>query len=285
MSAEEHVRAGRLVEALAALQADVKKRPADPKLRVFLFQTLAVMGQLERALTQLEVASDLEPATVAMRQTYREVVRCELLRREVFAGRQAPLIFGDPAEWMALLLRAVQLCAEGKFEEARPLRERAFEEAPATAGTIDGQPFAWIADADGRLGPMLEAIVNGKYYWIPFARLAEIQIEKPTDLRDVAWMPAALTFTNGGQSVAFVPTRYPGSEGSPDPRIVTARSTEWSEPAKEMFFGLGQRLLSTDQGDFPLMDVRVVKLGEPLVPPADPPAPVGGAGAGAGVGE
>ncbi len=271
MSAEEHVRAGRLVEALAALQAEVKKRPADPKLRVFLFQTLAVVGQLERALTQLEVVSDLEPAAVAMQQTYREIVRCELLRREVFAGRQAPLIFGEPAEWMALLLRAVQLCGEGKFEEARPLRERAFEEAPATVGSIDGQAFAWIADADGRLGPMLEAIMNGKYYWIPFARLAEIQIEKPTDLRDVAWTPATLTFSNGGQTVAFIPTRYPGSEGSSDPRVVMARSTEWSQAAGDLALGLGQRLLATDQGDFPLMDVRLVKLGDPAAPPAAPP--------------
>ena len=86
-------------------------------------------------------------------------------------------------------------------------------EAPATAGTIDGKPFAWIADADTRLGPMLEAIMNGKNYWLPFARLAEIKIEKPIDLRDVAWMPAVLTFTTGGESVAFVPTRYPGLGG------------------------------------------------------------------------
>ncbi|HEX3904703.1 MAG TPA: type VI secretion system accessory protein TagJ [Polyangia bacterium] len=260
MTAEEHVRAGRLTETLAELQAEVKKRPADPKLRIFLFQTLVVLGQWERALTQLGVASDLDPTAVAMNQTYREILRCEVRRREVFAGRQAPLFFGEPAEWMAFLLRATQLGAEGKFEEARPLRERAFEEAPATSGTIDGQPFAWIADADTRLGPILEAIVNGKYYWIPFTRLSEIQIEKPTDLRDVAWIPVVLTFTTGGQSVAFVPTRYPGSERAADPRLVMARGTEWSEPAPDVHHGLGQRLLATDEGEFPLMDVREVKL-------------------------
>jgi type VI secretion system protein ImpE len=265
MTPEEHVRAGRLVEALAALQAEVKKRPSDPKLRIFLFQILAVQGQWDRALTQLQVVSDLDPAAVQMHHTYREILQCEALRREVFAGRRAPLIFGEPAEWMALLLQAVQLEAQGKFDEGRLLRERAFEEAPATTGTIDGKPFAWIADADTRLGPMLEAIVNGKYYWIPFARLAEIKIEKPIDLRDVAWMPAVLTFTTGGESVAFVPTRYPGSEAAVDPSIVMARSTAWSEPAPGVHHGLGQRLLATDEGEFPLMDVREVKLGEPSV--------------------
>jgi type VI secretion system protein ImpE len=265
MTVEEHVRAGRLAEALGSLQSEIKKQPSDPRLRILLFQLLAVMGQWDRALTQLEVASELDSGALPMRQAYREVLRCELLRRDIFAGGGSPLIFGEPAEWMALLVRALQAQGEGQREEAQRLRQRAFEDAPGTAGTIDDQPFEWIADADARLGPMLEAVMNGKYYWIPFSRLSEIQIEKPTDLRDVAWMPVSLTFANGGQSVAFVPTRYPGSEASPDPRIVMARSTEWSQPAdeNEIPLGLGQRLLATDRGEFPFMDVRLVKLGEP----------------------
>src|SRR5256885_10811882 len=47
--------------------------------------------------------------------------------------------------------------------------------------------------------PILEAIVNGRYYWIPFARLSEVRIEKPADLRDIAWTPAYLTLANGGE--------------------------------------------------------------------------------------
>ena len=160
MTADEHVRAGRLAEALAVLQSDVKRRPEDPKLRILLFQILAVMGQWERALTQLEVTSELDPAALSMRQTYREVVSCEIFRREVFAGRQTPLLFGEPAEWMALLLRALQLGAQGQFEEEGQLRERAFDQAPASSGSVDGRDFAWIADADQRLGPFLESIVS-----------------------------------------------------------------------------------------------------------------------------
>jgi type VI secretion system protein ImpE len=261
MTADEHVRAGRIVEALSVLQSEVKKRPSDPKLRIFLFQVFAVMGQWERARVQLEVASELDPGALSMRQTYQEVIRCELIRRDVFAGRQAPLVFGEPAEWMALLLRALQLGADGKLEEERHLRELAFEQAPATPGSIDGEPFSWIADADARLGPMLEAIVNGRYYWIPFERLSQIELEAPADLRDIAWMPVTLTLMNGGQSVALVPTRYPGSEESSDPRIVMARTTEWRQPGGGGHLGLGQRLLGTDQGEYPLMDVRLVKLG------------------------
>jgi type VI secretion system protein ImpE len=42
-----------------------------------------------------------------------------------------------------------------------------------------------------------------------------------------------------------------------------ARRTEWIEKPAETFLGLGQRLLATDQGEFPLMDARVIKLASP----------------------
>jgi len=262
-SAEENVKAGRLDEALSDLQAQVRKNPADARLRVFLFQLLVVRGEWDRALTQLKVASDMDASTVAMFKTYQEALRCEVLRAEVFAGRRTPLLFGKPAEWMALLVEALRLTATEKYEEARSLRERAFESAPAMAGKIDDQPFAWIADADSRLGPLMEAIVNGRYYWIPFSRVKEVRIEKPQDLRDIAWMPASLSLANGGDVVAFIPTRYPGSEKANDPRLVMARSTEWLERPGETFLGLGQRLWTTDQGEHALMDVRVVQIDNP----------------------
>ena len=121
-AAEESVRAGRLDEALADLQGQVRKQSADPRLRIFLFQLLSVMGQWERALTQLNVAADLDPSAVAMLKTYQEALRCEILRTDVFAGRRTPLLFGQPAEWLALLGQALKLTAEEKFADAAALR-------------------------------------------------------------------------------------------------------------------------------------------------------------------
>jgi len=271
-AAEESVRAGRLDEALADLQGQVRKKPADARLRTFLFQLLAVRGEWDRALTQLKVAAELDPSAMAMAKTYQEVLRCEVLRADVFAGKRTPLLFGKPAEWMALLVQALTLIGAGKYEEARSLREKALESAPATSGTIDDRPFAWIADADQRLGPLLEAIVNGRYSWIPFARLREIRIEKPTDLRDIAWTPVNLLLANGGETVALVPTRYPGSQAASDPRLVMARATEWSEHPGETFLGLGQRLFATDQGEYGLMDVRLIKLDSAVDDEVEPAA-------------
>jgi type VI secretion system protein ImpE len=260
MIAEQYVREGKLDEALQALQTQVKKNPADPKLRTFLFQLLCVLGQWERALTQLNVTGDLDAENLPMVQTYREAIGCELLRKEIFLGKKSPLVFGEPTQWIALLQQALKLNAEHQYEQAQSLREQAFGLAPATQGSINDEPFDWIADADVRLGPVLEAIVNGRYYWIPFQQIQQIQIEQPADLRDVVWMPAHFVWANGGDAVGLIPTRYPLSEMAEDSLLRLARKTEWTQLSDSAFIGLGQRLLSTDQNDYALMDIRDIKL-------------------------
>lgn len=255
-AAEQALSNGDVDEALGFLQAGVRARPGDAALRVFLFQLLAVLGQWERALTQLNVAADLDAAVLAMAQMYRETLRCELLRAEVFAGRRSPVIFGQPKNWLALLIESLLTAGQGNADGAESLRQRAFDEAPTSAGSIDGKAFAWIADADMRLGPICEAVINGRYYWLPFAHIARIVIEPPQDLRDAVWMPAHFEFSNGGETVGVIPTRYPRSEFDADPLVRLARKTEWVERPAGVFCGLGQRVFTTDIGDFPLMDTR-----------------------------
>ena len=256
---EEAVRQGRLDEALSALQAAIRKSPADPKYRVLLFQLLSLMGDWGRAMTQLNVVCELDAKTLPMVQTYRTALKCEELRAEVFAGKRTPLLFGEPALWAALLVQALMLGAQGRTKESETLHAQAFEQAPASSGKIDGQPFAWLADADVRLGPILEAIVDGKYYWMPFSNIRVIRIEKPADLRDLAWIPAYLTLANGGEIVSLIPTRYPGSESSADPAIRMARKTDWNELEDGSSCGLGQRMFATDQGDYPILEVRSIE--------------------------
>jgi type VI secretion system protein ImpE len=256
--AEQTLKGGDPVAALAQLQEQVRARPSDMKLRVFLFQLLCVLGQWERALNQLKVARELDPIALPMEQTYGEAVRCEAIRTQVFKGTKSPLIFGEPEQWLALLIESLLLDGQGERERSEELRARAFDEAPVSSGTIDGRPFAWIADADSRLGPVLEAVINGRYYWVPFTRLTKIQIEAPEDLRDVVWMPAHLDFENGGEAVALIPTRYPGSEHSADGLIALARKTTWDEVGENVHRGLGQRVLTTDVDDTPLMEVRTI---------------------------
>ena len=259
MNAEDHLRSGQIEEALASLREAVKKSPADAKLRIFLFQLLCVIGAWDKALTQLQVLGDMDADSMLMAQIYKPVLHCEALRAEVFSGKRSPLIFGDPEEWVGLLVQAGQLVAEGKYEAARELRERAFEAVPAAPGKINDQPFEWLADADSRLGPILEVIMDGKYYWVPFSRIQKIQVEPPTDLRNLIWTAAQFTWTNGGSSPGFIPTRYSGSESSQDFKLRLAKKTEWDQKDEELYIGLGQRLFATNESEFPLLELRTIE--------------------------
>lgn len=267
MQIADLLKEGRLADALSGVQDQVRKSPADAKHRIFLFQLLAITGDWERAATQLAVVGEMDSQALPMVQTYREALRCEALRARIFAGEKTPLVFGDPEDWLARLLEAARLTAQGHHAEAEALRGEALEQAPALPGEIDGQPFEWIADADSRLGPVCEAIFNGKYYWVPFHRLQAISVEPPTDLRDFVWMPARLTFANGGESVALIPTRYPGSEKHAESEVRLARKTDWLQSAEGTYLGLGQRMFATDQGEYPLMDVRHIVLRAPSAAP------------------
>jgi type VI secretion system protein ImpE len=256
--AETALREGDAAQALQLLTGLVRVSPQDASLRVFLFQLLVVLGQWDRALNQLKVAGELDAATLPMVQTYREAIHCETLRLQVFAGQKVPMLFGEPAPWMALLIEALLRHGRREPDAAGSLREQALAQAPATPGTLDGVPFAWLADADMRLGPTLEAVINGRYYWLPFERLSRIDIEAPEDLRDAVWMPAHFVFANGGESVGLIPTRYPDTELASGDACALARRTEWREGAGGAWVGIGQRLLSTDVEEKALMDVRSI---------------------------
>lgn len=255
---EDSFKAGRLTAALEELQAEVRQKPADVKLRIFLAQLLMVMGQWDRAVTQLAVISEMDAGALPMARAYRAAIDCELLRAEVFAGKRSPLLFGDPEPWIAGMLKALAIEAEGRAADAATLRAESCEMAPASAGKLNGEPFEWLADADSRLGPMLEVMLNGAYYWVPLHRVQKIMIDPPADARDLIWLPAQFIWTNEGEAVGFIPTRYVGSEASQDDAIRMSRKTEWRQLGESSFAGEGQRLLATDSAEYSLLEVREI---------------------------
>lgn len=260
MTPEQLLKMGQPRAALAELKAKVRDNPADPKLRVFLFQLMSIVGDYDKALNQLNVVADMDASSLMMVQTYRMMLQCEPLRQAVFAGKTTPLIFGEPEPWVGQMLQALALQAKGELQAAHDLRLDALELAPVASGSLNGEAFEWICDADSRLGPILEVVANGKYYWVPFHRISKIAIDAPTDLRDMVWIPAQFTWSTGGQMVGLIPSRYPGSESSEDELVLLSRKTDWAQPVESMYIGTGQRMLMTDANDYPLLDVREISL-------------------------
>jgi len=266
MTAEQLLKEGQLDEALKALFQVVRDKPADAKARRFLFQLLSVLGDWKRADTQLQVLGEMDSESVMLARIFDPVLRCEAFRADVFTGGRTPIIFGEPPAWIGTLVQALEHFGRKEYKAAGELRAKAFEAAPASSGKLNGESFEWIADADERLGPVLEVILEGHYYWIPFCRIRKIFIEPATDLRDLVWIPAQFVWENGGQASGHIPTRYPGTERCADGLLKLARKTEW-EMAGEFNIGFGQRVLATDGNEYPLLEIRTIELDVPEATP------------------
>jgi len=81
-AAEFSLKNGDPAAALAQLQEQVRGKPEDPKLRIFLFQLLCLVGKWDRALNQLSVAAGLDTSGAGDGAGLR--------RRRPLRGRSAP---------------------------------------------------------------------------------------------------------------------------------------------------------------------------------------------------
>ena len=259
MTPEDCLKLGNLDESLRLLQDRIKKQSSNSQDRIFLFQLLAVMGQWDRALTQLAVVKELDDSSIAMVLMYRQVIACEKIRERVFLGQEEPMVVGEPKQWIALMIQALRLTAEEKYEASQALRMQAFEEAPSVGGTINNESFKWLADSDVRIGPILEAIIDGRYLWASLENLHSIVIEEPVDLRDVVWVPTHFTWKNGGENYGLMPARYPRSYQA-DPLLALSRKTVWEEFPQDLSIGYGQKMWITDQSEYPLMEARTISI-------------------------
>jgi type VI secretion system protein ImpE len=238
--------------------ARVKAKPQDSLARTGLFRMFSLTGQWDRAATQLETASQLDPALALYARAFEGCLLCEKLRQQVFQGKNSPVFLGEPEQWLALLLQSLKTEQPAAKSE---LIEQAFASAVCPSGIIDGKAFEWIADADSRIGPTLELFIDEKYFWVPFSNIESISFNPPDDLIDTVWHSAEVTFTNGGSKSGYIPVRYSGSEASQDESLILGRSTQWSPIASGYDFstGLGQRCFVTDQSEYDFLQIGSIK--------------------------
>ena len=248
-----------LTQCIERATTGLKQVPTDIKQRVFLFQLLCVLYEFDRAATQLNTLADLSDVTLALKSTYQQLLLAEKTRFHVFEGSVTPTIFGEPPSWVSYYLEALSCFSRNNTKAAKVLIENGAEHAQASAGTINGTPFNWIADGDVRFGPMLEIIINGQYYWLPFCHIKQIDIEAIEDLRDLVWCPCHITLTNLGEVFAFIPTRYPPMPDDSD-AVRLAKVTLWHAPEENLYLGQGLRTLITDNGEYPLSQIQTLVL-------------------------
>src|SRR5437879_11550459 len=88
MTARELYQAGKLDEAVQALNAEVRDNPADTKRRSFLFELLCFAGNYDRAEKQLEILAQESADSWAGALRYRAVLNAERCRQDIFERKE-----------------------------------------------------------------------------------------------------------------------------------------------------------------------------------------------------
>ncbi|QMW23350.1 type VI secretion system accessory protein TagJ [Sandaracinobacteroides saxicola] len=254
MDAEALLKSGDLVGARASLAELLRREPGNAKARQFFWQLIAVAGEWEKAGTQLRALSSAEPKAMMLASVYNQALAAMLVRDAVFEGKAKPVSLVGQEPWVEGLLDALHAQVM-LLPDAAARQAAALEAAPASEGRLNGEEFAWIADADARFGPMLEVIIGDKYGFIPFAALKRVKAKEPEDLRDFVWQAVDLELRSGQTSAALAPVTYPGTRAAGKPALMLARGTEWLAQG-EAELGLGQHLLATDSADIGLLELR-----------------------------
>ncbi|MGH7616639.1 MAG: type VI secretion system accessory protein TagJ [Gemmatimonadaceae bacterium] len=229
MNARQLFQAGRLDEAIEALGAEVRDNPTDAQRRAFLFELLCFAGQYDRAEKQLSVLGSGGRDAEMGALLYHAALHAERLRQEMFEKESFPV-----------------------------------SAAKVVGGTINGQSFETITDADPRIGPRLEVFAAGQYMWLPFEHVDSVRAEAPKRLRDLLWAPAivrpAESFKGLEMGEALLPAVAPLTWRQSDGAVRLGRVTEWVELADGGQAPVGQKMLLVDDEEFPILELRELEI-------------------------
>jgi type VI secretion system protein ImpE len=226
-SAVELYQAGDLDAAIQSLSDALRSDPTDAKRRTFLFELLCFNGAFDRAEKQLDILAkegrDAEMGTLL----YRGALHAERIRHEMFGPGGLPQ----------------------SAKAARPVR-----------GTLNGQPFQSLVDADPRIGARLEVYAAGQYTWLPLEHISTLTMGPPKRLRDLLWAPVVVRPSEKMSELELgellMPVLTPGAAQHPDARVRLGRVTDVDELSDGTEVPVGQKLLLVDDTELPILELR-----------------------------
>src|SRR4051812_26381882 len=229
MTAKQLLKAGQLNEAVKAVGAEVRDNPTDPQRRTFLFELLCFAGEYDRAEKHLHVLAQGNSHSEMGAVLYFSALHAERTRLEKFS--------------------------QGDFPATGPARH--------FSGTLNGQAFESIVDADPRIGARLELYAAGSYMWIPFEHIESIELQAPTKLRDLLWIPALVrtgpSFKDTELGEVLIPVQYPKSFADERDNVRLGRETHWHDVEGGEPIPVGQKMFLVDGEEFPLLEVRKIE--------------------------
>jgi type VI secretion system protein ImpE len=233
MNPRQLFQAGKLNEAIQALNAEVRDNPTDARRRTFLFELLCFAGDYVRAEKQLHILVQENRQAEMGGIVLFSVLHAERSRQDLFEKKDFPQAGGSDQ---------------------------------AVTGKLNGAPFSDLEDADPRIGRRLEVFAAGAYLWIPFEHITSLEVEKPVKLRDLLWIPALVrtgpAFRDKELGEVLLPVLTPAAWRDADDQVRLGRITDWREEDGEVV-PAGQKLLLADGEEIPLLEIRKLEFEAP----------------------
>jgi len=233
MTPQDLLKAGKLNEAIAALGEELRRDPANPKSRTFFFELLCFAGEYDRAEKHLDVLGQAGPQSEMGVALYRGLLHGMRTRQDVYPKAKVRSPGADSSE-------------------------------SVRGGSLNGEPFEEIVDADPLIGASLEVLAAGAYLKIPFSLLSSLEIKPPRRLRDTLWIPAVIHATPAFQDrdlgEAYLPALTPFAASHPSDYVRLGRETVWEEIDEGEMRPVGQKLLLVNGEEIPILEVRKLEL-------------------------
>lgn len=225
---------GELHEAIRVLGEELRDDPTDSRGRTFLFELLCFAGEFERAEKQLDVLARGSEEAGMGALLYRAALHAERERQGKFADEDFP---------------------------------RPGEGPPPVSGSLNGESFESLEDADPRIGARLEVFVAGQYTWLPMEHVAAMKIPEPARLRDLLWAPGHVEPGPELEGLELgeilVPVLSPLTARSEDEAVKLGRVTDWADTSDGLPYPVGQKLFLVDGEPVPLLEVRELEIHGP----------------------
>jgi type VI secretion system protein ImpE len=232
MTARELYQAGKLAEAVQALNAELRDNPGDVKRRTFLFELLCFAGNYDRAEKQLEILGQEGANAQLGALLYRGALNAERTRAGLF--------------------------------EKEEVAQADTQAVAGPSGTWNGRPFTAIEDADPRIGARLEVFAAGQYLWVRLDQIASIEMDPPKRLRDLLWIPASVrtgpAFRGRELGEVLLPVLAPFSFREEDDALKLGRATDWRELPSGDLVPVGQRMFLVDGDPAPILELRRLEI-------------------------
>lgn len=256
--------ARKLGEAIAAANAEVRRKPGDLGARVLLAELLLFAGNLERADVILDAASQADPTAAIVVAEFRQLLRADIARRQLSRDGRVPEFLGDPTPALHATLAAQVALRAGDAAEATRQAAEAETLRPRVSGSLmqasGDVAFDDFRDVDDLSAGFFEVLTTtGKYFWVPTERVVSIVLHPPKRPRDLAWRRATISVNAGPDGEVYIPAIYDTAQPDIADDYRVGYTTDWTDEAAGPVRGIGQRVFLAGDEAYPIMDIAELR--------------------------